>query len=151
MMDCRPKTDSFFSGANKTWRNVLTKMIRQWYDRNTNKTWQKRGMVMNKEEILQKSRNENQNRDIYEIEVINKAQRIGGLTALFVTLALMVIERLLFDITDYGYFLIIESAVMGLWIYKAVKMRKRHEILLAFFWTALVIYAAVMVVLDFIG
>ena len=63
----------------------------------------------------------------------------------------MVIERLLFDITDYGYFLIIESAVMGLWIYKAVKMRKRHEILLAFFWTALVIYAAVMVVLDFIG
>ena len=106
---------------------------------------------MNKEEILQKSRNENQNRDIYELEVINKAQRIGGLIALFVTLALMVIERLIFDVTDYGYFLIIESAVMGLWIYKAVKMRKKHEIFLAILWTALVIYAAAMVVLDFVG
>lgn len=106
---------------------------------------------MNKEEILQKSRNEHKNKDIYELEIINKAQRAGGLTALFVTLALMIIERLFFDVTNYGYFLIIESAVMSLWIYKAVKMRKKHEILLAVLWTALVIYAAVMVVLDFIG
>lgn len=106
---------------------------------------------MDKEEILRKSRNENQNRDIYELEVINKAQRIGGLTALFVTLALMIIDRLIFDVTNYGYFLVIESAVMGLWIYKAVKMRKRHEIPLAVLWTVLAIYAAVMAMLDLIG
>lgn len=106
---------------------------------------------MNKEEILRKSRNENQNKDIYELEVIRKAQRVGGLIAVCVTFALMVIERVILDIgTNYGYFLIILSAGMGLWIYKAVKMRKKHEMLLAVLWTALAIYAAVMVILDFI-
>lgn len=107
---------------------------------------------MNKEEILRKSRNENQNKDIYELEVIRKAQRVGGLIAVCVTFALMVIERVILDIgTNYGYFLIILSAGMGLWIYKAVKMRKKHEMLLAVLWTALAIYAAVMVILNFIG
>ncbi len=36
---------------------------------------------MNKEEILQTSRKENQGKDIYELEVISKAQGFGGLIA----------------------------------------------------------------------
>ena len=106
---------------------------------------------MNKEEVLKKSRNENQNKDIYELEVISRAQRIGGLIAICVTFALMVIERVILDCgTNYGYFLIIISAGMGVWLYKAVKMRKKHEIFLAVLWTILAIYAAVMVVLDLV-
>lgn len=107
---------------------------------------------MNKEEILKKSRNENQNKDIYELEVISKAQRVGGLIAVCVTFVLMLIERVILDNgTNYGYFLIILSAGMGLWLYKAVKMRKKHEMLLAVLWTVFAVYAAVMVILDFIG
>lgn len=107
---------------------------------------------MNKEEVLQASRNENQNRDIYELEVISKAQRVGGLIAVSVTFALMLIERVILDSgMNYEYFLIILSAGTGLWIYKSVKMRRRHEILLAVLWAVFTIYAAVMVVLDFIG
>lgn len=107
---------------------------------------------MDKEKILKKSRNENQNKDIYELEVISKGQRVGGLIAISVTFALMVIERAILDSdTNYGYFLIILSAGMGLWLYKAVKMRRKHEIFLAVLWTVLAIYAAVMVILDFIG
>lgn len=106
---------------------------------------------MNKEEILQASRNENQNRDIYELEVISKAQRVGGLTATCVTFVLLLMERLILDNgTNYGYFLILMSAGTGLWIYKAVKMKKKHEILLSVLWTAMLIYAGVMVVLNFI-
>lgn len=107
--------------------------------------------VVDKEEILKKSRNENRNKDIYELEVISKAQRVGGLIALCVTFALMLIERVILESgTNYGYFLIILSAGMGLWIYKAVKMRKKHEIFLAVLWTVIAVYAAVMVVLDFL-
>lgn len=107
---------------------------------------------MEKEEILRASREENQNKDIYELEVIGKAQRIGGLIAVSVTFALMLIERVILDIgMNYGYFLIILSAGTGLWFYKAVKLRRKHEICLAVLWMLLAIYAAVMVVLNFLG
>ena len=107
---------------------------------------------MNKEEILQASRKENKNKDIYELEVINKGQRIGGLIAISAAFALLILERVILDIgTNYGYFCIIMSAGAGLWIYKAVKLKRKHEILLAVLWSVMGIYSAVMVVLSFIG
>lgn len=105
---------------------------------------------MNKEEILQASRKENQNKDIFELEIISKAQRIGGLIALCVTFALIIIERVILDIgMNYGYFLIILSADTGLWIYKAAKLKRKHEILLAVIWGIVTVYAAVMLVLSY--
>lgn len=107
---------------------------------------------MNKEEILQASRNENKNKDIYELEVIGKAQRIGGLAALCAAFVLMFIERVILENgTNYGYYCIIMTAGAGLWIYKAVKLKKLHEILLAVLWSLLMIYSAVMIVLQYIG
>lgn len=107
---------------------------------------------MNKEEILQASRSENKNKDIFELEVISKGQRIGGLIGLIIAFALMVVERVILeDGTNYGYFLIILSAASGLFIYKAVKLKKKHEILIAAIYIAMSVYAAVMVVLGFIG
>lgn len=107
---------------------------------------------MNKEEILQASRKENHNKDIFELEIISKAQRIGGLIALCVTFALMFVERVILDIgMNYGYYLIILSAGMGLWIYKAVKLKRKHEILLAVLWGVMTVYAVVMVIFSFMG
>ena len=106
---------------------------------------------MEKEDILRASRNENQNQDIYELEVISKAQRIGGLIGVSVAFVLMIVERVILDIgTNYGYFLIILSAAAGLWIYKAVRLKKKHEIFFAVLWSAFAIYAAVMLILGFI-
>lgn len=140
---------STFPVDKKTWH---------YYNEIANKTWQRtifvpwdRRLSVNKEEILRRSRNENQNKDIYELDVIRKAQRVAGLTAVSVTFALMLLERVVLERgTNYGYFLIIMSAGMGLWIYKAVKMRKKHEVLFAILWTVVAIYAAVMVVLGLI-
>lgn len=107
---------------------------------------------MNKEEILQASRKENKNKDIYELEVINKGRRIGGLIAISVAFALLLLERVILDIgTNYGYFCIIMSAGAGLWIYKAIKLKRKHEILLSILWSVMGIYSAVMVILGFIG
>lgn len=106
---------------------------------------------MNKEEILRASRNENRNKDIYELEVINKAQRIAGLVGICITFALMTIDRIILENgMNYEYFLIITSSITALWFYKAVKMKKKHELFLAVFWTVLSVYAAVMVILKFI-
>lgn len=107
---------------------------------------------MKKEEILQASRSENQNKDFYELEIVRKGQRIGGLIGLGIAFALMVVERIILeDGTNYGYFLIILSAASGLFIYKAVKLKKKHEILIAAIYIIMSIYAAVMVALGFIG
>lgn len=107
---------------------------------------------MDKEKVLQASRNENKNKDIYELEVISKAQRIGGLIAISIAFALILIERVILEKDmNYGYFLIIISAGMGLWCYKALKLKRKHEMFLAVLWTVLTIYGAAMVVLHFIG
>ena len=133
-------------------KNLLTSKLGNDIMILTSKLVRKVVGFMNKEEILKKSREENKNKDIYELEVISKAQRIGGLIALFVTFALMLIERVILECgTNYGYFLIILSAGAGLWIYKAIKMKKKHEIFLAILWIVLAIYAAIMVILDLIG
>ncbi len=107
---------------------------------------------MNKEEILRASRKENQNKDIYELEVIRKGQRIGGLIGVCVTFALMFVERVILENgMNYGYFLIILSAGAGLWSYKALRLKRKHEIFLALLWIVLAVYAGIMVVLNFIG
>lgn len=76
---------------------------------------------MKKEDILQASRNENQNKDFYELEITRKGQRIGGLIGLSIAFALMVIERVVLENdTNYGYFCIIMATALGLFTYKAI-------------------------------
>ena len=107
---------------------------------------------MKKEEILQASRNENQNKDIFELEIISKGQRIGGIVALFVTFALIFVESVIIDSgVNYRYCFIIISAGVALWIYKAVKLKRMHEILLAVFFGIMTVSAGIMAVLSFIG
>ena len=38
----------------------------------------KRSDLMDRDEILRKAKAENGNRDIYELEILNKGQRVGG-------------------------------------------------------------------------
>jgi hypothetical protein len=107
---------------------------------------------MNREEILKASRSENQNKDIYEQDIINKGQRVAGMVAIFVTCALMVAESVILDSDiNFGYSLIVISSGAGLWIYKAIRMRKKHEILLAILWTVIALYMAMRVVRSFMG
>ncbi len=102
---------------------------------------------MNKEEILEKSRNENRNKDIYELEVISEGQRIGGLVGIAVTLALISFESRALGTVNYGYLLIIAFANAGLRVYKAVKLKK-GETFCAVVWSAAAILIAVVFVLN---
>lgn len=107
---------------------------------------------MNKEDILQASRNENQNKDFFELEIIRRGQRIGGLIGLSVAFVLMFIERVMFeDSTNYGYFCIILSAALGLFAYKAIKLKRKHEILIAVLYAIMTAYSIVMQILNYMG
>lgn len=104
---------------------------------------------MKKEDILKASRNENQNKDLYEIDITRKSQRIGGLIALIIAFVLMSVEVLLDKDTNYGYFIIILSASSGLWIAKSIYLKRKHEIALAVLWSVLTICEIVMYILNF--
>ena len=112
----------------------------------------KRSDLMDRDEILRKAKAENKNRDIYELEILNKGQRVGGRVAVAVTLALMIIEMMFFDLSmNYGYYLIIMSAAAGLWIYKAIKLRRRNDIIIAVMFTVISVYSAIMAIMNLIG
>lgn len=104
---------------------------------------------MTKDEILAKSRQENQNRDIFESEVIRKAQRIGGLIALSIAFCLIVCEMLGDVGMNYGYFLMILSAGSALCLYKGIRLHRRKEIVMAILFGTMTVYALVMYIMTF--
>lgn len=104
---------------------------------------------MTKDEILAKSRQENQNKDIFELEVIRKAQRIGGLIAVSIAFLLILCERLGDMGMNYGYYLMILSAGSALFCYKGIRLHRKHEIALAILFGAMMVYALVMYIIAF--
>lgn len=107
---------------------------------------------MKKEDILQASRNENQNKDFYELEITRKGQRIGGLIGLSIAFALMVIERVVLENdTNYGYFCIIMATALGLFTYKAIKLKRKQDIVTSILYAIMTAYAIVMQILNFPG
>ena len=86
---------------------------------------------MNKEEILEKSRKENKNKDMAEIEAINRASRIAAITG---AVLCMVISALDWNITktinwacwtvDFGM-----MSVLNAWQY--FKLRHKKNLVLA--------------------
>lgn len=107
---------------------------------------------MKKEDILQASRNENQNKDFYELEITRKGQRIGGLIGLSIAFALMVIERVVLENdTNYGYFCIIMATALGLFTYKAIKLKRKQDIITSILYAIMTAYAIVMQILNFPG
>lgn len=79
--------------------------------------------ITDKEEILRKSRNENQNKDIYELDVIRRGQRIGGMIAI---------------------------GAAGLFIFKSLKLKRKHEIVFAVPECVLTVYASVRLISFYI-
>ena len=107
---------------------------------------------MTKEEVLEKSQKENKGKDLYESEVLRRGMRIAFLISLFTVLALCTVEWfVLKKEPNYGYVLIVFSAASGLWIYKLIHMKKKHEIIPAVFWTAIAVYCLVKVILGYMG
>ena len=93
---------------------------------------------MNKEEILEMSRAENKNKDIYELEVLKQS----GTSTVIVMMALAAIffsaQIFVGGGTNWGLWAIVFSANMTTFWVKYVKLRRKHELVLAIAYTVLV-------------
>ena len=101
-----------------------------------NKTWQLLGgFTMNKEEILERSRKENKNQDIYEKEIIILGNRYACIAAAVLATIFFVIQIFVGEGIDYGLYAVVFSMPMaGFWV-KYKKLHKKHELFVAVCYT----------------
>ena len=102
------------------------------------------GFNMNKEEILERSRKENKNQDIYEKEVIIQGNRYACIAAGVLATIFFVIQIFTGGGMNYGLYAVVFSMPMaGFWI-KYIRMHIKHELLVAICYTVMVlIFSAV--------
>lgn len=95
--------------------------------------------LMTKEEILEKSRKENKNQDIYEKEVIIKGNRYACIVAFALAMILFVSQIFIDGEMNLGLYAVVCSIPMaGCWT-KYVKLHKKNELFPAVCYTISVI------------
>ncbi|MGM9614760.1 MAG: DUF6442 family protein [Oscillospiraceae bacterium] len=94
---------------------------------------------MDREEILERSRNENKNQDMYEKEVIIQGNRYACIAAAVLATLFFVIQIFTGGGANYGLYAVVFSMPMaGFWL-KYRKLHKKHELLVALCYTAAVL------------
>lgn len=91
---------------------------------------------MNKEDILARSRAENQGTDEYETQILEKAGKLSAQVGMLMCCMIAVISVAVTGQINYGcwiiYFAILSTLFWTKWLY----MKKRHELILSIFYTA---------------
>lgn len=107
---------------------------------------------MNKNEILEKSRNENKNADPYEMEVHKNALSLGVSSAFLGCVVLMFIKFLKEGKLDFSILVMLGVLNAVTYTYKAVKLKEKKLIIsavsfdiAAVIWTATAVLQILMV------
>lgn len=82
---------------------------------------------MNKEDILEKSRQENQNNDPFEKEVLRQAAADCNITVVILSTLFFIIHILSGHGMNYGLYAVLMSGWAATYWTRFVRMRKRHE------------------------
>ena len=115
----------------KLFSKVLDKKTWQAYNEDAKKTWQNitGGILMNnREEILAKSRNENKGTDLFEKEIQTKAGIWGACVAAILATIFFTIQIVVGEGTNYGLFAVVFSINAAGYIFKAIRLKKRNDI-----------------------
>lgn len=106
---------------------------------------------MNKEEILEKSRKENKNQDVYENEVIIRGNGYACIASAVLATIFLVIQILVGGGMNTGLYAVVFSMPMaGNW-YKFYKLRKKRDLSLAVAYTAAVLLLSAGYLYDLIS
>ena len=106
---------------------------------------------MNKEEILEKSRAENKNRDIAELEVIKNAGSISNTVALLACCVLSVLQVVFNERVNFGCWVIFFSILGTKFLVKYIKLKRKHELAVAMLYIALCVFFLGLYILSIAG
>jgi len=105
---------------------------------------------MEKEEILNASRSENQKKDLVEIEVENKAGKIAAIGLLILSTVFYVAEAILKGVNNYGWYAMIALYCSIVFGYKAIKLKKKLNIFCAIIWAIVTIVCVYLYIQNII-
>lgn len=94
---------------------------------------------MNKEEILEKSRAENRNKDIYEQEVLKQASTSAVIVMMILATIFFAAQIFVGGGTNWGIWALVFSVNMTTFWAKYRKLRRKHELVIAIAYTILVV------------
>ena len=93
---------------------------------------------MDKEEILEKSRAENKNKDIYEQEVLKQANTSVVLVMSVLAAVFFVVQIFVGGGMNWGMWALVFSASMTTFWVKYIKLRRKHDLVMAIAYTVIV-------------
>ena len=105
-----------------------------------------RSAIMNKEEILTKSKQENRGQDIANLEVSRASMVFGWITAVCLLALVAVVEAVAYDRMNNGIFFAIMAGCSAIFINKYLKLRKRHELYISIIY----VFAAIVFLVAWI-
>lgn len=106
---------------------------------------------MNKDEVLEKSRNENKNQDEFYAEVNKSSMRVGMLAVVVVCLLLMVVEYFVYGECNNGYIVIITAVNAALNLYKGIKLKDKSFIISGIIWLLVTVIDTANYIMNLVG
>lgn len=129
------KYENLIKNAKFTWNN-LTSILGRVILKICQVYFAKGRGNMTKEEILEKSRKENRNVDMFDLEIQKKAASIAIIAAIFLGTIIFAVNFLVTKNPHYDVFILICGMESVLFFVKFVKMKKIHELIVAICYTA---------------
>ena len=103
---------------------------------------------MEKEKILEASRNENKQRDLAQIENENKAVKFSAISIVILSTIYFCMEIFVKGKTNYGWYSIIALYNSVFYGYKAIKDKSKLHIFNGIIWTIVTIIITVVYIKD---
>ncbi len=93
---------------------------------------------MNREEILEKSRQENKNKDVHEEEILKQASKSAVIVQQILAGIFFLTQIFAGKGINWGLWALVFSSDMVIFWVKAIKLHRKHELVMAIFYTIFV-------------
>lgn len=85
---------------------------------------------MDKEELLKKSRDENNGKDLYAEEIMGNGMHIALLVSVILAVVLFFIQLAVTDVMNYALYAVVSVMFTSIHAVMAVRLKTKHEIVL---------------------
>ena len=106
---------------------------------------------MNKEEILKKAQAENNGRDVADIDAQQKGAWVAYIIGVILLIVVDTVNGFVLHNVNRGADFVLFSMAFAVFMTKYLRLRKRHELIVAFIWGVLAVCMLVIWVLQLAG
>lgn len=106
---------------------------------------------MKKEEILEKSRKENNGSDEMELFALATAGKLAAQIGMIVCCIVAILQTIFTEAISFESWMIYFSIIGTIFTVKYVKLRRQHELFLAILYAVFFIFFSVMFVIRLVG